>query len=61
MKLVTGSIAASAILKLPIRMPSGTATIEARMKPLMISPTLAAVLTASEPSSTPLTPASRTS
>ena len=51
---MTGSSAASAILKLPIRMPSGTAKIEAMMKPDMISVTLTLVFTSSEPSLMPL-------
>ncbi len=53
MKLATGSIAASTILKLPIMMPIGTAKIEARMNPAMISKRLTPVLTDSEPSSHP--------
>jgi hypothetical protein len=52
-KLVTGSIAASTTLKLPMRMPIGTARTEAMMNPDMISPTLTAVFTRSEPSLIP--------
>jgi hypothetical protein len=59
--LVIGSKAASTILKLPIRMPSGTAKIDAMMNPDMISVTLTPVLTSNEPSLRPLVAAIATS
>ena len=61
MKPVIGSISASTTLKLPIRMPSGTARTEASRKPEKITTTLDQMWPSSEPRVSPFQPASRTS
>ena len=60
MKPVIGSTKASTTLKLPIRMPSGTASTEARMKPEKITVTLERMWPSSEPLLRPFQPASST-
>ena len=60
MKPVIGSMNASTTLKLPIRMPSGTAITEASTKPATITTTLDQMWPSSEPLFRPFQPASRT-